>query len=214
MLPAGTKAITLGCGLSVAPDWINVDNSPDARLAKYPSLRWILWKLGILSDQHYAVAWPASIKSYDLTRELPFADSSIDYVYTSHFLEHLPLENAQRLMKDAFRVLRPGGVVRVVVPDLAVGARQYLDALQKNPDDENAAPGFLSWLQLCRTKVRGPHRWIYDAPSLSAMLKDIGFIRVVVCAYRMGRVPDCETLDNRSDESLHIEAEKPKQSLG
>jgi predicted SAM-dependent methyltransferase len=114
-------------------------------------------------------------------------------------------------MTEAFRILRPGGVVRVVVPDLAIGARKYLKALEENPNDENAAPVFLNWLQLCRTEVRDPHRWIYDAPSLSAMLREIGFIEVGVCDYRVGRVPDCETLDNRPDESVHIEAQKPQR---
>jgi hypothetical protein len=39
-LPAGAIALNLGCGLSIAPGWINIDNSPNARLAKYPRLRW------------------------------------------------------------------------------------------------------------------------------------------------------------------------------
>src|SRR6266849_2977854 len=138
-LPPGAIAINLGCGLSAASGWINVDNSPNARLAQCPRLRWTLWKLGILSDLHYAVNWSASITSYDLKKRLPHSDGSIDYVYTSHFLEHLPLQFARRLIKEVFRVLRPGGVARIVVPDLAVGARQYLNAIQENPNDAHAA---------------------------------------------------------------------------
>jgi len=46
-------------------------------------------------------------------------------------------------------------------------------------------------------------------PSLSAMLEEIGFTRMVVCQYRSGRVPDCDILDNRPEDSLHLEAEKP-----
>lgn len=208
MLPAGAKAINLGCGLAIAPGWINVDNSPNARLARYPKLRWTLWKLGILSDLHYDVAWSGSIVSYDLRKELPLGNGSIDYAYTSHFLEHLPLQVARQLIKEIFRVLRPGGIVRIVVPDLAVGASHYLEALQQNPNDPNAAPEFLKWLQLGRIGVRDPHCWMYDAPSLSSMLREFGFTNVAVCQYRTGRVPDCEILDNRRDESLHIEAEK------
>jgi SAM-dependent methyltransferase len=205
----GTKAMNLGCGLSVAPGWINIDNSPNARLSKYPLLRRTLRKLGVLSEHHYAVNWSKSIEIHDLKKKLPFADSSIDYAYTSHFLEHLSAGDAERLIHEVFRVLKPGGVARVVVPDLATGARRYLDALRADPGDARAAPEFLNWLQLSRPGVRDPHLWMYDAPSLTAVLSRAGFTNVVVCAYREGRVPDCEILDNRPEDSLHLEAEKP-----
>lgn len=208
-LPVGVKAINIGCGLSVAPGWINIDNSPNARLAKYPLLRWMLWKLRILSDQHYAVKWPQSILIHDVRKRLPFADSSIDYVYTSHFLEHNSLADAQRLIKDVFRILKAGGYARIVVPDLRYGARRYLETLAANPEDSKAAEDFLSWLQLGKPGVRDPHLWMYDAPSLSAMLTEAGFTSPVVCEYKKGRVPDCDSLDNRPEESLHIEAQKP-----
>ena len=208
-LPAGAIAINLGCGLSIAPGWINIDNSPNARLAKYPWLRWTLWKLGILSDFHHSVNWASSIKIYNLKKGLPYPDSSIDYVYTSHLLEHLTLRDAQRLIKEAFRGLKPGGVIRIVVPDLTIGAREYLASLEANPNDAKAAPDFLRWLQLSRPGVRDPHLWMYDAPSLGAMLGEAGFINITVCEYRRGRVPDSEILDNHIDDSLRLEAEKP-----
>ena len=205
----GIKAINLGCGLSIAPGWINIDNSPNARLSKHPLLRRTLRKLGVLSEHHYAVNWSKSIEVRDLKKQLPYSDSSIDYAYTSHFLEHLTASDAERLIREVFRVLKPRGIIRIVVPDLAIGARQYLDALRANPQDSNAAQEFLNWLQLSRAGVRDPHLWMYDAPSMTAMLSEAGFTNVVVCEYRKGRVPDCEILDNRPEDSLHIEAEKP-----
>jgi len=208
-LPPGVKAVNIGCGLSIARGWINIDNSPNARLAKYPSLRWMLWKVGALSDSHYRVEWPDSILIHDVRKELPFAASSIDYVYTSHFLEHNSPDDARKIVSNVLKVLKPGGVLRVVVPDLARGARRYLDALQMNPSDPKAAPDFLDWMQLGRPGVRDPHLWMYDAPSLSSILVDSGFINVTVCDYKKGRVPDCDILDNRPEDSLHVEAEKP-----
>lgn len=208
-LPAGKVALNLGCGLSIAPGWINIDNSPNARLARYPWLRWTLWKLGILSDRHYSVEWSDSIKSYDLKKRLPYEDASVDYVYTSHFLEHLERTDSRRLMSEVFRILKPGGLVRVVVPDLALGARQYVAAIEADPDDANAANEFMDWLQLNRPELRDPHLWMYDAGSLARMLSEVGFADVVVCQYKKGRVPDCEVLDRRPDDSLHIEAAKP-----
>jgi predicted SAM-dependent methyltransferase len=208
-LPPEIKAVNIGCGLSIAPGWINIDNSLNARLSKYPPLKWMLWKLGLLSDRHYRVEWPDSILIHDVKKKLPFADSSIEYVYTSHFLEHNPPDEARRLISDVFRVLKPGGVLRVVVPDLALGARRYLDALKEDSKDSKAALEFLDWLQLNKPGMRDPHRWMYDAPSLSSILVESGFVNVIVCDYKKGRVPDCDILDNRPEDSLHIEAEKP-----
>jgi len=207
-LSPGVKAVNIGCGASFAAGWINIDNSPGARLSKYPRLRWILWKLRILSDRRYRVTWPESVLIHDVRKRLPFADSSIDYVYTSHFLEHNSPSDAKKLIAEALRILKPGGVFRVVVPDLAIGARRYLNALERNPADPAAASDLLDWLQLSRPGDRDPHLWMYDAPSLTAMLRERGFANVVVCGFKQGRVPDCDTLDNRPDDSLYLEAEK------
>jgi SAM-dependent methyltransferase len=208
-LPAGAIALNLGCGLSIAPGWINIDNSPNARLARYPWIRRTLWKLGVLSDRLYSVAWSDSIQTFDLRKKLPYKDSSVDFVYTSHFLEHLEHTDSRRLMSEVFRILKPGGMVRVVVPDLALGARQYVAAIEADPKNAKAAGEFMEWLQLNRPELRDPHLWMYDEGSLSGMLSGIGFTNVIVCDYRQGRVPDCEVLDRRPDDSLHMEAVKP-----
>jgi SAM-dependent methyltransferase len=210
-LSKGIRAINLGCGTVTAPDWINLDNSPGARLAKFPRLRWFLWKVGFLSNTHYQARWPQSLIIRDLRKPLPFSDASVDYVYTSHYLEHNSLADARKLLQEIYRVLRPGGIVRIVVPDLALGAHRYLEAIRANPEDASAAPEFLNWLQLTRSNVRDPHLWMYDAPSLTAMLRGCGFNKIVVCEYREGCVPDCKILDNRPEESLYIEAERSAQ---
>jgi GT2 family glycosyltransferase/SAM-dependent methyltransferase len=204
-----TTALNLGCGLTVAPGWINIDNSPNARLSKHPVLRWLLWKLRIVSDGHYRVKWPACIATHDLRRGLPYPDCFADYVYTSHCLEHLSNTDVQRIVRDLFRVLKPGGVVRIVVPDLALGARRYLERLQFNPADGSAAPDFLEWMQLGKPGRRDPHLWMYDAASLRKLLLDEGFTDVVVCGYRQSRVPDCDVLDRRPEDSVHVEGVKP-----
>jgi predicted SAM-dependent methyltransferase len=208
-LPENAKAVNLGCGTTVAPGWINVDNSPNARLSRHPCLRWLLWKAGVVSDDHYKVNWPKSIIIHDLRKGLPFAGSSIHYVYTSHSLEHLSAVEARELIKEIARILKPGGIARIVVPDLAVGARRYLEELRLNEADRYAAPKFLNWLQLNTRTARTPHRWMYDVASLGAMLGDCGLIRVEVHDYAKGNVPDCDLLDSRPDESLYMEARKP-----
>lgn len=89
------KKVNLGCGNHVAPGWLNIDNSPNARLSKFPRTKWLLWKIGILSDFHYHIKWPADIVIRDLTKNLPFKDESVEYIYLSHFFEHLSKNNAE-----------------------------------------------------------------------------------------------------------------------
>jgi predicted SAM-dependent methyltransferase len=62
---------------------------------------------------------------------MPFEDSYFDVVYTSHFLEHLNLQQARFLLKEVYRVLKKGGIVRIVVPDLENICREYITILEK-----------------------------------------------------------------------------------
>lgn len=207
-LEPGVQAVNLGCGTSVAPGWINLDNSPGARLSKHPQLRWLLWKAKVITDNHYNVPWPENVILHDLRRPLPFAPASVRYVYASHVLEHLSLPDAQRLLRNIHRVLQSGGLLRLVVPDLRFGIRRYFAELEANPSDATAAPNLLAWLQLSKPGNRDPHLWMYDENSLAAELTAAGFGTVTGCSYRQGRVADCEILDRRPEDSLHMEAEK------
>jgi len=69
------------------------------------------------------------VRAHDLNQGLPFPDGSYDGVYHSHVLEHFTAQDGLRLLRECFRVLRPGGVIRVVVPDLERIATGYLEAV-------------------------------------------------------------------------------------
>lgn len=95
--------LNLGCGHRLHPAWINIDY----------------------------VATEAGVLAHDLTRGIPFPEKAVDVVYHSHFLEHLSRAAAERCLCECFRVLRPQGLLRVVVPDLENVVRAYLKALAK-----------------------------------------------------------------------------------
>lgn len=59
----------------------------------------------------------------DLSDPLPFADGEVDLIYAAHVLEHFPTDTVPRLLADWRRVLRPGGLLLVAVPDLELIAR-------------------------------------------------------------------------------------------
>lgn len=109
--------INVGCGSLFHPDWINLDFAPAS----------------------------ARVRACDIRRGLPCDDSSADVVYHSHVLEHLTPEAGVAFLRECFRVLRPGGVIRVVVPDLEGLARAYLKAVEAG---EQFDPELHFWLRL------------------------------------------------------------------
>jgi SAM-dependent methyltransferase len=76
---------------------------------------------------------------HDLRKRLPFPDAGFDAVYSSHVLEHLAPEHGEALIGEMHRVLAPGGVVRVVVPDLEGICREYLTRLEAALEDGGEA---------------------------------------------------------------------------
>jgi len=146
---------------------------------------------------------------------LPFAAGSAEVVYSSHMLEHLTREEAQAFLNEAFRILRPGGWLRLVVPDLrrraesyvsgATGADEFVESLIM------ATPRPRTLLERVTFALTGPrhHLWMYDATSLARQLRASGFTTVVELGPGETRLPDPGLLDlsERADESIYLEAQ-------
>lgn len=86
-----------------------------------------------------------SVRKFDLRQGLPFGAGEVDAVYHSHVLEHLSRGDAATLIRECARVLAPGGVLRVGVPDLEQLARQYLLALDAARRGEPGGEGWQEW---------------------------------------------------------------------
>lgn len=111
--------INLGCGLKAHAAWVNIDYSRAAPLKKLPFFRRI-----------FTSPLPPNYLNHNLRYGIPFADNTASAVYSSHLLEHLYHDQAALFCKEQWRVLKPGGVIRVVVPDLEGAAARYIAALQ------------------------------------------------------------------------------------
>lgn len=68
----------------------------------------------------------SGVQQADLLGRLPLTDNSAQLVYSSHFLEHIPKPEVESFLRECLRVLEPGGVIRLVLPDLENMARTYL----------------------------------------------------------------------------------------
>jgi predicted SAM-dependent methyltransferase len=110
--------VNVGCGQRFHPDWINLDGDPVS----------------------------AGIRRYDCREKLPLEDASVDAVYSSHVIEHLPREVARRFVRDVFRVLKSGGILRLATPDLEVLAFEYLRNLYRACDGDLEARDRHEWL--------------------------------------------------------------------
>lgn len=204
--------LNLGCG-SVHPEgWVNVDASLGARIAGVPGVGPLLCRaLGL------RIAWSPDIVVHDLRRPFPWNDGAARVVYSSHTLEHLTREDGRRFLRECRRVLAPGGVVRVVVPDVAL----VLSGLEKGrfPADELLdrlgvgfeEPGDGPWRRRLAPLFRHPHRCMYDAPSLLAAFEEVGFDGARVHAPELSRIPDLHRVElpERAQGSVIVEAQQP-----
>lgn len=204
--------VNLGCGTTTVAGWHNYDNSPNAWLSKVPFARWVLWRIGLLSDFHYNVNWDREIRVRELTKRLPYRDGTVDVVFTSHFLEHVDRKAFFRVLAEIYRILKPDtGLVRVVMPNLDYYVNMYQKAKLHAP--ASAADRFIEELRVIST-ARDPHLWMYDVTSLVAKLESVGFSEVKERSFRDGACPDLEVLDNRPEDSMWVEARKLSRLTG
>lgn len=193
MKTKGKNKLHLGCGPYNTPQgWINLDGSWNAWLTKHPFIRKTLALLRIMPIKQLNIKWNPDIIIHDVRKTLPFPDNSMNAIYSSHLLEHLHLENAKALLKECYRVLKPNGVLRIVVPDLKDIVLKYLEesnsssivirecaANNLNKRLNSYPPGLpkknLFYKIYTWTKNYHTHKWQYDSYSLQKYLVNTGF---------------------------------------
>ncbi len=201
---SGVVKVNVGCGLTVASGWINIDGSLNALVSTWPSF--LLSQLHRFSGSRAWFSQPeyiAILKNHRFVHHevrygLPLPDSSTDFVYTSHFLEHLHRADGERFMREVHRILKPGGVVRVLVPDLQDAINLFRDGRKEEA---------MSVIFKDSRKMYDAHHYMYDFDLLSGLLTRVGFSHIVRTPHGEGAVPDVASLDTRPG-SLIVEATK------
>jgi predicted SAM-dependent methyltransferase len=147
----------------------------------------------------------------DFSRSLPFPNSCFEGAFCEHVIEHFDLEQGQALLKECFRILRPGGCLRVIVPDGEKIIRTY----RENPAELVAKRGNGSAFAIDAVnsyfRQRYEHQFIYDWPMLEHQFILSGFANVRQVSYRQGFASQAILLDDEKYawESLYVEAVKP-----
>jgi predicted SAM-dependent methyltransferase len=221
-LESGTH-IYYGASTSAVRTWLNFDASPTVRVQNIPLLG---KRLARLAGNGFD--FPEFLKYGDIVKGLPVADASADAVYASHVLEHLTLDDMRTALRNTYRMLKPGGVFRLIVPDLRERARRYLARAQADPDDPQAALDFVHSTDLGESRsMRGSvrklrqslgfarHHWMWDYPSMARELQTAGFTGIRRARFgdaddpRFTEVEQMDRYFTRDIEEVGIEARRP-----
>lgn len=186
--------------------WMNTDVTPHMWVAKIPFVPLLLYKLRLIREEYYLKHQKKAFNKLhylDITKKFPFAANSVNAVFSSHVIEHLSMNEVKSLIEEIHRCLVPGGICRVVVPDLEKIVNLY------NPEHPEK---FISEIYEASPKgkydVRGSHHSAFTGPLLKKLFKAVGFKEVNELSYKVGKCPDLEKLDNRPEESIFFEAIK------
>jgi len=214
------KILNLGCGTKTSdnPDVVNIDWSIYLQLKESKMLKPFvplfvrgerLKRLKSLQD---------NIVVHNLARGIPFDSDSVDVVYHSHMLEHLDRDVALGFFIEAKRVLKPGGIHRIVVPDLEKVCRAYIahiSSCDENPLKSGNHESYIATLleQSVRREAHGTsqqsflrryienivlgdarrrgetHQWMYDRISLKNKLINSGYREVHIENYNSSQIP-------------------------
>jgi len=133
--------VNAGCGWDYREGWINLD------LVMRPGE-----KRDVIAD----------------VRRLPFKDESVDHILMSHTFEHFTVEEGMEILRECWRVLKPGGFLEIVCPNAIYYAKRWL----KSADDINALHSLIGDHSL------GPefgHKMLYDPRNLPRVVESAGF---------------------------------------
>ena len=170
----------LGCGTNVLTGWLNLDVEPGP---------------GVLV--------------HDLTTPLPFADASMRFVYSEHFIEHVPQSVALRILQECFRVLVPGGRLRLSTPDLSFMTACFRQAHLTEWADVDYQPASTADLLNGGMRLWG-HQYVYDSPALERLVGAAGFTRLERVRWRDSAHPELRGLECRPfHHEIIIEAIRP-----
>ncbi len=152
------RKLQLGAGGGYVQDWLNSDIEPTA-------------------NEIYL----------DAMGDYPFENGSFQYIFAEHLIEHLPWEGGLKMLKECYRVLAPGGKLRIITPNIAV----YFYAMSNQTDPKmqefiRANERIFRWPQ---TPVGGAyvfnkevrewgHVFVYDPPTLRRALELAGFTSI------------------------------------
>jgi predicted SAM-dependent methyltransferase len=173
--------LNIGCGEVYLKGWINIDSTSEKADFKH-----------------------------DMRKPLPYEDNSVAYIYNEHFIEHVTVQEGLAIMRDFYRVLKPGGVLRIATPGLDYLMFRYLffwkwqswykkygyEWIKTRAEMINIA--FRDW----------GHQYLYNAEELKRRLREAGFTKIKRVKINKSEFLELRRLETRKESNLIIEAKK------
>jgi predicted SAM-dependent methyltransferase len=192
--------LQLGAGGNVHPGWLNTD------IVDYKREHEIVY--------------------LDARKPFPFPDSSFDFVFSEHMIEHLRYPEGSHCLRECHRVLRPDGRIRLATPSLNRLARLYGDDLTdlqrryirwSTDSFVEHADGYQPGFVLNNFFRSWGHEFIYDEQTLRQLLEAVGFADIEECPIGESKEPELAGLERHLPdeaefneyETLVVEARRP-----
>jgi hypothetical protein len=155
----------------------------------------------------------------DATIRWPLEDASVSHVYADNVIEHLPLPAGRAMLAEAYRCLQPGGVIRLITPDIRTHVELYLAGAESVDGVVAASYRDLGLVvehpvDLLRIPIGqfGHHEgYVYDFDTLDHELKRAGFHSTTQCPLGTSEHPELAGLDQRAHEGgaqIAVEAQR------
>ena len=214
--------INHGCG-SVRPSgWVNTDSSLNANLQKIPVVGKTISRL-----LHKVQYDDSNVVYMNLNKRWKYDDNSVDVVYASHLLEHLTLKSADLFLKESYRCLKPGGGIRIVVPDLYKICKRYIHeyeaeekadptefilwAINMHREGQYGSPGGFKKMIFEWQGYPHQHKYMYDEKSLAKKFREAGFNNILSLEYGVSKyIPEIKDVEGTTESylSVYLEANK------
>jgi SAM-dependent methyltransferase len=210
-----TKAnlkVQFGSGPMACADWLNFDCSPTLRIQRLPII-------GAFAQRRMTTVFADDVLYGDTRTGLPLEDGSVQYLYCSHVLEHLSLEDFRLSLKDCLRILAPGGVFRAVMPDLEAivadyGSDDTPGACSRMMENSNLGmptrpKGVMGGLRTILGNAR--HLWLWDYKGARAEFEAAGFTGIRRAEFDDSAYPVFKEIEeiSRWEGQLGLECFKP-----
>lgn len=204
-----------GCGQCSPKEWKNFDVSPTLRIQNTPIV-------GRLLKKSLGQVFEKNVNYGDVTLGLPgIKDNSADGVYCSHVLEHMSLEDFRKAIANSYKMLKPGGRFRLIMPDLKVLVDDYI--ADKAKGDPEASVRFIKrTLMAMEERPKNlkavsklaygylNHLWLWDKESTINELEKAGFSKIREIEFNDSEDPMFKLVENpkRFDLCVKLEAIK------
>jgi predicted SAM-dependent methyltransferase len=149
------RKLHIGCGPNILIGWLNSDYYPRNK----------------------------KVIHLDASRKFPIQDETFDFIFSEHMIEHIPLGSGVKMLNECYRILKPGGKIRISTPDM----KFLIDLYSTNKNDlqeDYIKWSFNSFIKstICNDTIiinnfvrDWGHKFIYDFKTLSLILANIGY---------------------------------------